>query len=75
MSVEKFKANRESLNRQNQEMTLEARADFWSIICRHHNDLRAHFHVPKEDSCLVSLKYIDVTRLTYTDLDVFEEED
>ena len=53
----------------------EARADFWSIIYRHHNDLRVHFYVPKEHSCPVSLKYIDVTRPTHTDLDVFEEED
>ena len=31
ISVEDFKANRESLNRQNQKGDAEARADFWSI--------------------------------------------
>ena len=31
VSVENFKVNRESLNRQNQQMTLKARTDFWSI--------------------------------------------
>ena len=44
----------------------EARADFWSIqgdfIYRHQNEHR-----------VLPLKYIDVTRATYTDLDVVQE--
>ena len=55
----------------------EARADFWSIqgvfICRHHTELRVQLYVPKEESFPTSLKYIDVTRSTPTDLDVAQE--
>ena len=55
----------------------EARADFWSIqgdfIYRHHNEPRVQLHVPKEETFLIPLKYIDVTRSTYTDLDVMQE--
>ena len=49
----------------------EARADFWSIqgdfIHRHHNELRDQLYVPKEETFPLPLKYIDVTRSTYTD--------
>ena len=55
----------------------EARADFWSVqgdfICRHHNEPRVQLHVPKEETFLIPLKYIDVTRSTHTDLDVMQE--
>ena len=42
----------------------EARADFWSIqgdSYRHHTEPRVQLHVPKEETFLVPLKYIDVT--------------
>ena len=55
----------------------EARADFWSIqgdfIYRHHNDTRVQLYVPKEETFPIPLKHIDVTRSTYTDLDVMQE--
>ena len=55
----------------------EARADFWSIqgdfICRHHNEPRVQLFVPKKKHSLFSLKNIDVTRSTHTDLDVNQE--
>ena len=53
------------------------RADLWSIqgdfIYRHHNELRGHLHVPKEETGPTPLKFIDVTRSTHTDLDVLQE--
>ena len=55
----------------------EARADFWSIqrdfIYRLHNEPRVQLHVPKEETFANPLKYIAVTRSTYTDLDVMQE--
>ena len=55
----------------------EAHSDFWSIqgdfICRHHNEPRVQLYVPKEETFLVPLKYIDVTRSTHTDLDLLQE--
>ena len=52
-------------------------SDFWSIqgdfIYRHHNEPRVQLCVPKEETCPVPLKYIDVTRSTHTDLDVMQE--
>ena len=55
----------------------EARKDFWSIqgdfIFRHHNERRVQLYVPKEESFLIPLKYIDVTLATYTNLDVLQE--
>ena len=52
----------------------EARRDFWSIqgdfICRHHNEPRVQLHVQKEETFPIPLKYIDVTRCTYTVLDL-----
>ena len=48
----------------------EAISDFWTItrefICRHHVQPRAKLYVPKEESFLIPLKYIDVTRTTHT---------
>ena len=50
----------------------EAKNDFWSItgdfIYRHHVEPRVELSVPKEESFLVPLKYIDVTRTTHTSL-------
>ena len=75
--MENFKANREKLDRQNQQMTLKSCADFWSIqggfIDRHHNEPRVQLYVPKEETFPISLKFIDVTRSTHTDLDVMQE--
>ena len=55
----------------------EACADFWSIegdfICPHQNEPRVQLHVPKEETFPIQLKYFDVTRSTYTDLDVMQE--
>ena len=55
----------------------EAKSDFWTItggfIYRHHVVPRVKLYVPKEESFPVPLKYIDVTRTTYTSLDVLLE--
>ena len=53
----------------------EARKDFWSIqgdfICRHHSEPRVQLCVPNEEA--FPMKYIDVTRSTYANLDVLQE--
>ena len=50
---------------------------FWSVagvfICRHHVEPRVKQFMPKEESFLIPLKYIDVTRTTHTSLDVLLE--
>ena len=55
----------------------EAKCDFWTItgesIYRHHVVPRVKLYVPKEESFPIPLKYIDVTRTTYTSLDVLLE--
>ena len=55
----------------------EARKDFWSIqgdfTDRHHSEPRAQLCVLKEETFPIPLKYIDVTRATYTNLDVLQE--
>ena len=55
----------------------EAWKDFWSIqgdfIHRHHIEPRVQLFVPKEETFLVPLKYVDVTRSTHTKLDVLQE--
>ena len=55
----------------------EAKNDFWSItrdfICRHHVETRVKPYVPREASFPIPLKYIDVTRVTKTSLDVMLE--
>ena len=55
----------------------EARKDFWSIqgdvIYRHQIEPRVQFFVPREESCPIPLKHIDVIRSTHTDLDVAQE--
>ena len=78
MSVENFKANRKSLNRQNHQMTLKPEKTFGRLIqgdfiYRHHTEPHVQLHVPKEETFPIPLKYIDVTRSTHTDLDVMHE--
>ena len=56
----------------------EARADFWSIqgdfIFRHHNEPRVLLYVPKEETCSIPPKYMNVTRLFTTQiLDLLQE--
>ena len=55
----------------------EARKDFRSIqgdfICQHHIEPQVKLKVPKEESFPIPLKYIDVTRATYANLDVLQE--
>ena len=55
----------------------QARGDFWSIegdfIYRHHTKPRVQLYVPKEETFLILLKFIDVTRSTHADLDVRQE--
>ena len=74
--MDNFEVNLECLNRQPTD-DVEARADFWSIhgdfIYRHHNELRVQLYVPKEETFLFPVKYIDVARCTHTDLDVLQE--
>ena len=52
----------------------EAINDFWSMsgsfIYRHHVEPRVKLYSPREESFLIPLKYIDVTRTTHTNLDV-----
>ena len=55
----------------------KAKNDFWPItgdfIYRHHVEPRVKLYMPKEESFLTPLKYIDVTRTTHTSLDVLLE--
>ena len=55
----------------------EIHKDFGSIqgdfIYRHHVEPRVQLYVPKEESLPIPLKYINVIRSTYTDLDVAQE--
>ena len=55
----------------------EACADFRSIqgdfTYRHHNEPRVQLYVPMKETFPIPLKYIEVTRSTYTDLDVMQE--
>ena len=43
------------------------------FIYRHHVEPRVKLYMPKEESFLVPLKYIDVTRTTHSSLDVMLE--
>ena len=43
------------------------------FIYRRHNELRVHLYVPKEETFPLPPKYNDVTRSTYTNLDVLQE--
>ena len=51
----------------------DAKNDFWSIkgdfIYRHHVEPRVKLYVPRKESFLIPLQYIDVTRNTNTSLD------
>ena len=40
---------------------------------RHHIEPRVQLYMPKEETFPIPLKYIDVTRSTYTDLDIAQE--
>ena len=55
----------------------EAMHDFWSMsgsfIYRHHVEPRVELYSPREESFLIPLKHIDVTRTTHTNLDVKQE--
>ena len=55
----------------------EAINDFWSmsgnIIYRHHVEPRVKLYSPREESFPIPLKYIDVSRITHTNLDVKQE--
>ena len=55
----------------------EAINDFWSIsgnfIYRHHVEPRVKLYSPREESFLIPLMYIDVSRTTHTNLDVKQE--
>ena len=55
----------------------EAINDFWSMlgsfIYRHHFEPRVKLYSPREESFLIPLKYIDVSRTTHTNLDVKQE--
>ena len=55
----------------------EAIHDFWSMsgnfIYRHHFEPRVKLYSPREESFPIPLKYIDVSRTTYTNLDVMQE--
>ena len=55
----------------------EATNNFWYItgafIYRHHVEPRVKLYMPKEESFPIPLKYIDVTRTTYTSPDVMLE--
>ena len=55
----------------------EAINDFWSMsgsfIYRHHVEPRVKLHSPRGESFPIPLKYIDVSRITHTNLDVKQE--
>ena len=55
----------------------EAINDFWSMSGnfknRHHVEPRVQLYSPREESFPIPLKYIDVSRLTQTNLDVMQE--
>ena len=55
----------------------EAMNDFWSMsgnfIYRHHVEPRVKLYSPREESFPIPLKYIDVSRITHTNLDVKQE--
>ena len=55
----------------------EGMNDFWSMSgnfkYRHHVEPRVKLYSPREESCPIPLKYIDVSRTTHTNLDVMQE--
>ena len=55
----------------------EAMHDCWSMsgifIHLHHVEPRVKLYSPREESLLIPLKYIDVSRITHTNLDVKKE--
>ena len=74
--VDSFKANRESLNRHNPQMTLKPGppSGRFKVISSIVITMNLEFNsVPKEETFPIPLIYIDVTRSTHTDLDVMQE--
>ena len=67
----------ESGESQPTETTDAGKTSFWSIqsdfIYRHHNEPRVQLYVSKEETFLIPLKYVYVTRSTHTRLDVMQE--
>ena len=64
-----FKETRKDLNRQKQKMTLKfATSDF---IYRYHVDSGVQLYMPERRN--IPLNYIDVTRMTHTNLDLLRE--
>ena len=55
----------------------DAKTDFWTIkgefIYHHHVEPRIKLYVPREETFLIPVKYIDVTTTSYTSLDVMLE--
>ena len=58
-------------------MMIKRKNDFWTIagefISRHHVVPRVKLYVPREETFPIPMKHIDVTRTTYTSLDVLLE--
>ena len=75
--MENFKANRESLNGQHQNMTLKPvpTSGRFKVTSSVVTTMNLEFnYVPKEETFPIPLKYIDVTRSAHTDLDVMQEQ-
>ena len=72
-----FLGESEGSRPQPQDYFREAINDFWSMsgsfIYRHHVEPRVKLYSPREESFLIPLKYIDVSRTTHTNLDVKQE--
>ena len=76
--MEIFNANRESqLQPAEPREDAEAHGDFWSIQgdfnYRHRTEPRVQLYVPKEETFIIPLKFIDVATFTFADLDVLQE--
>ena len=65
--------NRESLNRQNQQMTLKPVPTSGQFKVTIDKEPRVQLCVPKEETFPIPLQYIDETKSTHTDLDVMQE--
>ena len=75
LSGDSHGAAEESL--QNKKTKRQFGKDFWSMqgdfVYRHHIEPRVQLHVPTERTFPIPLKYLDVTRSTFTDLDIAQE--
>ena len=51
----------------------ESSADSWTftgkMLVRNHRNPRSHMFVPRENNCPIPLKYLDIQRYTFTDID------